>query len=183
MLDVLDKIIPSEPELVDSASSFPLQWLANYGSKNDLFLRDVCPNLNLLKYDPKRFNKRINKRILCLLPVICRWLKDAQLTEQTDCFIRLYGINKPFKLLKSMEWQRILKIILNKTAIPSIKQKYNLPIDPATELVSWHRPWLIKSPALRAIKLKIGYKDVFSNERRHRFKLTDSSELRYLWSS
>ena len=34
--------------------------------------------------------------------------------------------------------------------------------------------WAIKSPTLRAIRLKIQYKDVFSNERRHRFGITDS---------
>ena len=35
--------------------------------------------------------------------------------------------------------------------------------------------WEIKHPTLRAIRLKILYKDVFSNERRHRFGLTNSA--------
>ena len=34
--------------------------------------------------------------------------------------------------------------------------------------------WEIKHPTLRAVRLKILYKDVFSNERRYRFGLTDS---------
>ena len=34
--------------------------------------------------------------------------------------------------------------------------------------------WEIKNPTLRSIRLKILYKDVFCNERRHRFGLTDS---------
>ena len=34
--------------------------------------------------------------------------------------------------------------------------------------------WFIKNPTLRAIRLKITYKDIFSNERRFRFQLTDS---------
>jgi hypothetical protein len=38
--------------------------------------------------------------------------------------------------------------------------------------------WLIKSPALRAIRLKIVYKNVYSNERRFRFGLTDSPDCR-----
>ena len=35
--------------------------------------------------------------------------------------------------------------------------------------------WRIKNPHLRAYRLKLLYKDIFSNERRFRFKLTDSS--------
>ena len=35
--------------------------------------------------------------------------------------------------------------------------------------------WRIKNPALRAIRLKALYKDIFCNERRHRFGLSNSS--------
>ena len=35
--------------------------------------------------------------------------------------------------------------------------------------------WSIKNPSLRATRLKVLYKDIFSNERRHRFGLADSS--------
>ena len=34
--------------------------------------------------------------------------------------------------------------------------------------------WKIKHPTLRASRLKVTYKDIFSNERRFRFRLTDS---------
>ena len=34
--------------------------------------------------------------------------------------------------------------------------------------------WAIKNPTLRASRLKVIYKDIFSNERRFRFHLTDS---------
>ena len=34
--------------------------------------------------------------------------------------------------------------------------------------------WEIKNPSLRAVRLKLIYKDVFSNERRHRFGICDS---------
>ena len=43
------------------------------------------------------------------------------------------------------------------------------------EPVGWQKGiWQIKNPHLRSYRLKILYKDVFSNERRHRFGLTDS---------
>jgi len=38
--------------------------------------------------------------------------------------------------------------------------------------------WLIKSPALRAIRIKVMYKNVYSNERRFRFGITDSPDCR-----
>ena len=34
--------------------------------------------------------------------------------------------------------------------------------------------WSIKNPTLRASRLKVAYKEIFSNERRFRFKLSDS---------
>ena len=46
---------------------------------------------------------------------------------------------------------------------------------------AWQEPegwqigiWRIKNPHLRNYRLKLLYKDIFSNERRHRFNLTDS---------
>ena len=38
------------------------------------------------------------------------------------------------------------------------------------------RIWLIKNPSLRAVRLKVIYKDIFSNERRFRFKIALSSD-------
>ena len=35
--------------------------------------------------------------------------------------------------------------------------------------------WKIKNPPLRAVRLRIMYQDVYSNERRHRFNLADSA--------
>ena len=47
---------------------------------------------------------------------------------------------------------------------------------------NWQEPdewqnnlWKIKNPALRGIRLKLLYKDIFCNERRHRFGLSDSA--------
>ena len=36
--------------------------------------------------------------------------------------------------------------------------------------------WSIKNPSLRNVRLKVLYKDIFSNERRYRFGLVDSPE-------
>ena len=46
---------------------------------------------------------------------------------------------------------------------------------PGIDYQSWFKQvWLIKNPSLRAIRLKVFYKDIFSNERRFRFNMSDS---------
>ena len=41
---------------------------------------------------------------------------------------------------------------------------------------SFSNLWKIKHPSLRAVRLKVVYKDIFSNERRYRFDLSDSPD-------
>ena len=49
------------------------------------------------------------------------------------------------------------------------------PPHPGVELESmYNNLWEIKNPSLRAVRLKLIYKDVFSNERRHRFGICNS---------
>ena len=53
------------------------------------------------------------------------------------------------------------------------RQDLPAPDNPAfTEL--FNNLWKIKQPQLRAIRLKLLYKEIYSNERRHRFGLSDS---------
>ena len=48
---------------------------------------------------------------------------------------------------------------------------------PGIEYVDTYKHlWMIKNPTLRACRLKLIYKDVFSNERRFRFRLADSPD-------
>ena len=59
--------------------------------------------------------------------------------------------------------------------LKKIYRRVDLPspgTDRCIELFS--NVWKLKHPALRALRLKLCYKNVYSNERRHRFGLTDS---------
>ena len=48
---------------------------------------------------------------------------------------------------------------------------------PGIEYVDTYKHlWMVKNPTLRACRLKLIYKDVFSNERRFRFRLADSPD-------
>jgi len=101
-----------------------------------------------------------------MVPGNCKWLADAHIPQQDTHTIIIKGTNKSISDLKSQELQLLLKKVLNKTTIPSISEKFKIVINKANELLSWHRLWLIKSPSLRAIRLKVLYKDIYSNERR-----------------
>ena len=41
---------------------------------------------------------------------------------------------------------------------------------------TWHNLWLIKNPILRSIRLKILYKDVWTNEKRLKLKMTNDDK-------
>ena len=61
--------------------------------------------------------------------------------------------------------------------INNIHRRLDLPIPGTAEFSAlFSGIWKIKNPALRAIRLKLCYKDIFSNERRHRFGIADSPE-------
>ena len=73
--------------------------------------------------------------------------------------------------------QNLLKTILNKSSKYSVVEKYkNIVVNDHTELQTWNNLWALKNPMLRAARLKILYGDIFCNEKRQRFGLTESSE-------
>ena len=63
-----------------------------------------------------------------------------------------------------------LAVDLNK-----IYRRQDLP-NPGTDRFNelFFNIWKIKNPTLRALRLKVCYKNIYSNERRHRFGLSDS---------
>ena len=59
--------------------------------------------------------------------------------------------------------------------LEKIYKRADWPPPPRVEYTDLYRNiWKIKHPSLRAIRLKTIYKDIFSNERRYRFKIIDS---------
>lgn len=51
------------------------------------------------------------------------------------------------------------------------QERYNLPNNGRP--TDWNKYWLLKDPVLKAIRLKVAWKDIMCNERRHQFKVTD----------
>jgi len=74
----------------------------------------------------------------------------------------------------SRQIQDMLKIALRSTAKFEISQKYEVEHVQSLELSNWKKIWQIGHPNLLGVRLKILYKDVYSNERRYRFGISDT---------
>ena len=77
---------------------------------------------------------------------------------------------------KSFQLQYMLKHAFKKVQDYSVAQKYGLENDTEVERITWSNIWKIKNPRLRSVRLKILYKDVFSNERRARLGITNTNK-------
>ena len=69
-------------------------------------------------------------------------------------------------------------MLYNKIEVYNPSNRYSIDVDNNHTNIqnTWHNLWCIKNPTLRAIRLKILYKDVWSNERRHRMGITSNSD-------
>ena len=77
--------------------------------------------------------------------------------------------------MTSRNLQDALKIAFKKVMAYSVNDKYERLCESAhIQSQSWFYLWKIRNPILRNYRLKVMYKDVYCQERRHRFKLSDS---------
>ena len=86
---------------------------------------------------------------------------------------------KPINKISSKSLQDLLKTTFNKSKPFTINSKYNLMCDGILEEKgTWFNLWKIKNPHLRNYRSKVAYKDVYSQERRFKFRLNDSPQCR-----
>ena len=57
-----------------------------------------------------------------------------------------------------------------------VSNKYKVEYNESLETFNWKHIWQIGHPNLLGTRLKVLYKDVYSNERRHRFGISDNPE-------
>lgn len=84
--------------------------------------------------------------------------------------------NKIFNLEKisGRKMQEIIKVAFNKVETDSIYRRYNILGTLLEEKAHWNNWIKIKNPILRAIRYKIAYNDIFSNQKRCKLKLSDT---------
>ena len=156
-------------------------WLVNIdlrnffkpGCKTDIFLQHLTsPTLNgLIGHGRSDTNKVIKS-----LPIIFRQALNLSLPI-IRCNPVIVVKNKPILINKvsSKNLQFAIKSTLGKTVQYRISSKYDsLFIGEQAEKSSWFNLWKIRNPILRSCRLKVMYKDIYSQERRFRFGLTDS---------
>ena len=119
----------------------------------------------ILKAVPRPFSNLIRANLLYQLPIKIPWFSTDSIAEAPKLStkaVRMSLVNKKFpnnmvdikRIYKRADWPPPGRLLESEASLTNL--------------------WEIKNPTLRSIRLKILYKDVFCNERRHRFGLTDS---------
>ena len=168
----LDLISSTPLSVLLKAGSSAAKFVNQYGLE-DLYLvqsaiaRDVIPR------------QRINCILRALPQVISRLIRANSLSNSQSRFYlftpngEIEGDSASSKVIKSV----VMTLKLGNLSIDlnRIHRTGDLPNLESPELAQlFVHTWQIKNPALRAIKLKLCYKNIYSNERRHRFGLADS---------
>ena len=78
--------------------------------------------------------------------------------------------------INSRKLNDVIKLTLNKITKYHPANRFNYSHDLFGDIRhTWTNLWLIKNPSLRAIRLKVLYKDIWSQEKRYKLGITNSS--------
>jgi hypothetical protein len=113
--------------------------------------------------------------ILKALPKICELLVRNNMAVDATVTIPIRVGNELVKISSLNSKQVKSELIIWKTGILKLDlaRIYKLPLFCLSK-ADYLKIWAIKNPTLRATRLKVLYKDVFCNERRHRFGIAES---------
>ena len=126
-------------------------------------VRSTCSKI--LRALPSHTANLIRMNCLVQSPKKILWLGDTDLVQinaTSSKAIRLSVLNCKFQSLE--------------VKLEKVYKRLDWPPPGIDQHQLFRNIWKIKNPILRAIRLKLIYKDVFSNERRFRFNMTDSPE-------
>ena len=143
--------------LLDSLGALQQAFITN---RND---RSMISSI--LRAIPQPFANLIRTQALFQVPVRIAWLSTESIMNADQM---------PTKVLRQALVQ--IKFPNLQVQIGKIYKRNDWP-PPGMESVyeaTLSNTWAIKNPTLRAVRLKVLYKDVFSNERRYRFGLVNS---------
>ena len=108
-----------------------------------------------------------------VLLVIDQFTRESNPTPITTILSGGNPVN--FYKLSSRSLNDVIKKVFNKVIQYHPAHKYPLSIDLFADIrISWQQLWQIKNPTLRAIRLKILYKDVWCQEKRFKLGINNS---------
>ena len=124
--------------------------------------------------------RNVTKKVVKFLPAIFKHLiNNVYVSSYNPPPILVINKIKPINKISSKSLQDLLKTTFNKSKPFTINSKYNLMCDGILEEKgTWFNLWKIKNPHLRNYRSKVAYKDVYSQERRFKFRLNDSPQCR-----
>ena len=147
----------------------PVLYFAKPYSKSHSLMEslslDNIGSINLDDY-PRAIANKIRR---CLPVEILLVIDRGEHTINQPSGVSVTYENKWYDISKinSRNLNFILKMLYNKIEVYNPSNRYSIDVDNNHTNIqnTWHNLWCIKNPTLRAIRLKILYKDVWSNER------------------
>ena len=147
------------------------------GTKTDILLQSLA---NSSLNEVLNYGRNITNKVVKFLPAIFKHLiHNVYVSSYNPPPVLVINKIKPINKISSKTLQDLLKTTFNKSKPFTINSKYNLMCDGILEEKgTWFNLWKIKNPHLRNYRSKVAYKDVYSQERRFKFRLNDSPQCR-----
>ena len=117
----------------------------------------------IMRAVPRQLSNFVRTGVLVQAPARAIWFTDSDLNESV--------------LITSKKFRSDLlqvKFTTLEVKLENIYKRADWPPPGIASADHFQNIWTIKNPTLRAIRLKVSYKDIFANERRFRFKMSDS---------
>ena len=145
------------------------------GSKMDNLLLNLNPEKMCFNDIMKLGRGTVNKIIRGLPSIFKHLLRKEYPSVNTTPVLMISDKVKTIVSLSSRSLQEILKEQSGKSSKFLLTSKYdNLSVGELETKQCWFNLWRIRNPTLRNYRLKVLYKDVYCQERRFRYGLTNS---------
>ena len=149
----------------------------SYGKAHILLSNNNISTISSIK--PESLRRGVFNTIRRCLHPMALVVLDLYVTEpisEPRILIQHCGKESEIGKLPSRSLNDRIKEVLKKVIIYHPADKYAIDKSNFKEIRNtWHNLWLINNPTLRAIRLKILYKDIWSQEKRHKLGISHSS--------
>ena len=130
-----------------------------------------CRNIMHLRGDYNKLKRSLPKAVVLTIEGSNQYVEESRCTLSIDIKGKIVNIENINNRLLNDNFKQLLKKVIEY----SPTSRYGFPdLLLPNSLSTWNNLWQIKNPTLRAIRLKILYKDVWSQEKRHRLGVSSS---------
>ena len=177
---ILRKLLISQIDNLDSIDSIDKQWISltrvdflvkPYSKTHQLLNKVGIENVSsissipLRKGDLSQIRRALPSKVLHVIDY-----PNTILDSNCFCYILCGDKVKDITKISSKELNNSIKMVLRKKHAYHPSDKYVIDKSFFGDIrTTWHNLWRIKNPTLRAIRLKVLYKDIWCQEKR--FKL------------